>query len=150
MKMLVRVTLLSILTATCLGIALADKPGNHPHYLHSLSDLRHARGLLNHLAANEHRDELESNAIAKIDAAINTIKAAAIDDGKNRNDHPPIDAQLTRSDRFKKALELLDAAHHDVSLEEDEASSQGLQGKVIANVDQAHRIVEKLQAKYNK
>ena len=116
MKMLVRLTLLSILTATCVGVALADKPGDHPHYLHALSDLRHARGYLDKLAMNEHRDELESNAIAKIDAAIRTIKAASIDDGKNLNDHPPIDAHITRSDRYKKALELLDAAHHDVTI----------------------------------
>jgi hypothetical protein len=150
MKMLVRLTLLSILTATCVGVALADKPGDHPHYLHALSDLRHARGYLDKLAMNEHRDELESNAIAKIDAAIRTIKAASIDDGKNLNDHPPIDAHITRSDRYKKALELLDAAHHDVTMEEDTAKSQGLQGRVIADVDEAHRIVEKLQARYNK
>ena len=150
MKTLVRLTLLSILTATCVGMAFADKPGRHPHYLHSLSDLRHARGYLDKLAANEHRDELEQQAINKIDAAIRKIKAASIDDGKDLNDHPPIDAHLTRGDRYRKALELLDAAHHDVSLEEDDSKSQCLQGRIIADVDQAHRIVEKLQSRYNK
>jgi hypothetical protein len=35
-------------------------------------------------------------------------------------------------------------------MEEDTAKSQGLQGRVIADVDEAHRIVEKLQARYNK
>jgi hypothetical protein len=91
MKTLIRLTLLSALVATCVGIASADNPGRHPHYLHALSDLRYGRALLNKLAMNEHRDELESQAIGKIDAAIKTIKAASIDDGKNLNDHPPID-----------------------------------------------------------
>src|SRR5271157_1703026 len=150
MKILIRLTLLSILVATCVGVASADKPGRHPHYLHALSDLRYARGLLDKLAMNEHRDELESQAIGKIDAAIKTIKAASIDDGKNLNDHPPIDAKLTRSDRYKQALELLDSAHHDVTLGGDTPKSQGLQGRVIADVDEAHRIVEKLQKRYNK
>jgi hypothetical protein len=143
-------TLLSFLIATFVGIAFADKPGRHPHYLHSLSDLRYARRLLNHLAATEKRDAEEAQAIGKIDAAINTIKKASIDDGKNLNAHPPIDAHLTRGERYRKALELLDAAHKDVTMEEDTAESQGLQGRVIADVDEAHRIVEKLQAKYNK
>ena len=38
----------------------------------------------------------------------------------------------------------------DVTMEEDDAQSQGLQGRSIAHVDEAHRIVEKLQVRYNK
>jgi hypothetical protein len=147
--MLIRLTLLSILTATFAGMALADKPGHHPHYLHSLSDLRYARALLDKLAMNEHRDELEQQAIGKIDDAINEIKRASIDDGKNLNDHSPIDAHLKRGERFRKTLELLDAVHRDVTMEEDDPQSQGLQGRIIAHVDEAHRIVEKLQERYN-
>jgi hypothetical protein len=150
MKILIRFILLSVLTATFVGMAFADNPGRHPHYLHALSDLRYARALLDKLAMNEHRDLWESKAIEKIDAAIRTTKEAAIDDGKNLNDHPPIDTHLKRGERYRKALELLDAAHRDVTMEEDTAKSQGLQGRVIADVDEAHRIVEKLQAMYNK
>ncbi|MGA2982189.1 MAG: hypothetical protein ABSG32_00145 [Terriglobia bacterium] len=150
MKILIRLTLLSILTATFAGMALADKPGHHPHYLHALSDLRHARGYLNHLAANEKRDDEELHAIRKIDDAINEIKRASIDDGKDLNDHPPIDTHLKRGERFRKALELLDSAHRDVTMEEDDPQSQGLQGRIIAHVDEAHRIVERLQERYNK
>jgi hypothetical protein len=150
MKILIRMTLLSFLVATCMSVAFADKPGHHPRYLHALSDLRHARACLDKLAMNEQRDELEQRAIEKIDDAINEIKRASIDDGKNLNDHPPIDTHLRRGDRYRKALELLDAAHRDVSLEEDDPQSQGLQGRIIAHIDQAHRIVEKLQERYNK
>ena len=150
MKTLIRLTLLGIFVATCLGVASAAMPVEHPHYLHSLSDLRHARALLDKLAMNEHRDELEQQAIERIDAAIKTIKEASIDDHKNLNDHPPIDAHLTRSDRYKRALELLDAAHRDVTMEEDNPNSQGLQGRVIAEIDKAHHLVERLQERYNK
>jgi len=148
MKTFIRITLLSLLVATCASVAYADKPGRHPHYLHALSDLRHARACLDKLAMNEHRDEMEEHAIRKIDDAIREIKHASIDDGKNLNDHPPIDTHLKRGDRYRKALELLDAAHRDVTMEEDNPQSQGLQGRVIAHVDEAHRIVERLQEKY--
>jgi tetratricopeptide (TPR) repeat protein len=148
MKTVIRLTLLSLLIATCVGMAFADKPGRHPHYLHALSDLRHARALLDQLAGSEKRDAEEERAIRKIDDAINEIKRASIDDGKDLNDHPPIDAKLKRAGRYHKALELLDAAHKDVTMEEDDAKSQGLQGRVIAHVDEAHRIVEKLADKF--
>jgi hypothetical protein len=132
------------------GGEASSAPGDHPHYLHALSDLRYARALLDKLAMNEQRDELEQQAIDRINSAINGIKQASSEDNKDLKDHPPIDAHLTRSDRYRKALELLDRAHHDVTLEEDNASAQGLQGHIIDELDKAHRIVEKLQEKYNK
>jgi hypothetical protein len=150
MKILIQLTLLSFLTTTFAGMALAGAPVEHPHYLHALSDLRAARAHLDKLAMNEHRDELEQKAIDHIDAAIRTIKEASIDDHKNLNDHPPVDAHITRSDRYRKALELLDSAHRDVTMEEDTAKSQGLQGRVIEEVDKAHHLVEELQKRYNK
>ena len=148
MKTFIRITLLSLLVATCASVAYADKPGRHPHYLHALSDLRHARACLDKLAMNEHRDEMEEHAIRKIDDAIREIKHASIDDGKNLNDHPPIDTHLMRGERYRKALELLDAAHRDVTMEEDNPQAQGLQGRVIAHIDEAHRIVERLQERF--
>jgi hypothetical protein len=150
MKTLIRTILLTSLVATCVSGAFGDKPGRHPRYLHALSDLRHARAHLETLAANEQRDEMERHAIRKIDDAINEIKRAAIDDGKNINDHPPIDTRLMRGDRFRKALELLDAARRDVSMEEDDPQSQGLRGRVIAHIDEARRIVERLDEKYRR
>ena len=150
MKIFIRFMLLTLCIGTWVGVASADKPGRHPRYLHSLTDLRHARALLDKLAMNEQRDEMEARAIGKIDDAINEIKRAAIDDGKNLNDHPPIDTHLKRGDRYRKVLELLDAVHRDVTMEEDDPQSQGLQGRIIAHVDEAHRIVERLQARYNR
>jgi hypothetical protein len=149
MKTLVRLTLFSIFAVICSALVMADNPGRHPHYLHALSDLRHARAQLDKLAMNEQRDEMEQRAIEKIDDAINELKRASIDDGKDLNYHPPIDTHLKRGERYRKALELLDSAHRDVTMEEDDPRAQGLQGRIIAHIDQAHRIVEKLQARYN-
>ena len=42
------------------------------------------------LTAQEMRD-FEQRAIQEIDQAIQDIKRASIDDGKNLNDHPPVD-----------------------------------------------------------
>lgn len=148
MKTLIRLTLLGLLIPTCVGMAFADNPGHHPHYLHALSDLRHARAHLEYLAATERRDAEEEHAIRKIDEAINAIKMASIDDGKNLNDHPPIDTHLKRGGRYRKALELLDAAHRDVTKEEDDPRARGLQGRIIADIDEAHRIVEHLAGRY--
>jgi hypothetical protein len=35
-------------------------------------------------------------------------------------------------------------------MEEDNPGAQGLQGRIIAHLDEAHRIVERLQARYNR
>ena len=148
MKVFVRVILLSLLVSTCAAVAFADKPGRHPRYLHALSDLRHARAHLEFLAGSEKRDAEEERAIKEIDEAINVIKRASIDDGKDLNDHPPIDAHLKRTGRYHRALELLDSAHKDATMEEDNPQSQGLQGRVIEHIDKAHRAVERLIDKY--
>jgi hypothetical protein len=120
----------------------ADTPGRHPAYLHALSDLRDARAHLQHLASEPVIDQ-EIRAIDEIDKAIGEIKRAAIEDGKNIQDHVSIDAHLSRSGRFHKALELLDKARRDASGEEDQPDTQGLQLRVIMHIDEAHHAVER-------
>jgi hypothetical protein len=68
--------------------------------------------------------------------------------GARRGTHA-IDAHLTRSDHYRKVLELLDRAHHDISMEGDNATPQGPQGHIIDELDRAHQTVAKLQEKYN-
>jgi len=120
----------------------ADTPGRHPAYLHALSDLRDARAHLQHLASEQVIDQ-EIRAIDEIDKAIGEIKRAAIEDGKNIEDHVPIDSHLPRAGRFHKALELLDKARRDASGEEDQPATQGLQLRVIMHIDEAHHAVER-------
>ena len=121
--------------------AWADNPGRHPAYLHALTDLRDARAHLEHLSS-EAVDLEEQHAIDNIDKAINEIKRAAIMDGKDVQDHMPVDAHLQRTGRFHKALELLDKAKRDVSGEEDQPDTQGLQFRVVQHIDDARRSVQ--------
>ena len=117
-------------------------PGPHPAYLHALSDLRAARHYLNDGWAWEAVRRDDNAAIREIDAAIREIKMAAIDDGKGVNDPFPIDRQLAPHDRFRKANELLAAAHTDLAKAEDVPQSRGLRDRAIGHVDTAHHIVD--------
>lgn len=117
-------------------------PGPHPAYLHALSDLRAARHYLHDGWAwgpVRHEDE---EAIREIDAAIDEIKRAAIDDGKGLNDPFTIDTGLSPHGRFHKANELLWKAHNDLARAEDVPESRGLRNRAIVHVDRAHDIVD--------
>jgi tetratricopeptide (TPR) repeat protein len=117
-------------------------PGpDHPAYLHALADLRDARAHLQRPDGGELRDQ-EKKAVHEIDDAINEIKKASIDDGKDLNDHPPIDANLDWRGRLHKSLELVNKAHNDVAREEDNAFAQGLQQRALDHIDKAHRHIE--------
>jgi hypothetical protein len=119
--------------------AAADTPGAHPAYLHALTDLRHARAHLNVNTPNARVDADETLAIGEIDAAIREIQDAAIDDGKNLNDHPPVDEHWTRSDRLRRAMELLDGAHHDIDQHESDGYARGLKKRALHHIDEARR-----------
>jgi hypothetical protein len=114
----------------------------HPSYLHALSDLRNARWNLERRGGDPQMKWDEHHAVDSIDRALNDIKKAAIDDGKNLQDHPPIDAQEPRAGRLHKALTALQAARNDVSQEEDNAFAGGLRARGIKNIDEAIHLVE--------
>jgi len=144
MKSLRRWAVLLFAIVASATITFADTPGPHPAYLHALSDLRDARAHLDRLTPSDRLDNEEEHAIREIDAAINEIKRASIDDGKDLHDHPPIDAHLTRTGRYHKALELLDRAHHDIAEKEDDKFAHGLRHRALEHIDEAHRIVDHL------
>jgi hypothetical protein len=121
--------------------AAEPAPREHPAYLHALTDLRHARAHLQHPDGGQ-LGEQESIAIREIDIAIAEIKKAAIDDGKNLNDHPGVDDHLDWPGRLHRAAELLKKAHGDVAEEEDNAFAQGLQHRALEHIDKAHHHVE--------
>ena len=121
--------------------ALPVPSPDHPAYLHALADLRHARAHLQRPDGGELRDQ-EKKAIHEIDDAINEIKKASIDDGKDLNDHPPVDAKLDWHGRLHRALELVNKAHNDVAREEDNAFAQGLQQRALDHIDKAHHHID--------
>jgi tetratricopeptide (TPR) repeat protein len=128
--------------ALCAVSVAAPAPApEHPAYLHALSDLRDARAHLQRPDGGELRDQ-EKKAVGEIDAAINEIKKASIDDGKDLNDHVAVDAHLDWRGRLHKALDLVNKAHNDVAQEEDNRFAQGLQQRALDHIDKAHRHVE--------
>jgi tetratricopeptide (TPR) repeat protein len=139
-----RIAALLVLIPALALLSRADDPGRHPAYLHALTDLRHARAHLERLSPSDRVDNEEEHAIREIDAAINEIKQAAIDDGKNLNDHPGVDAHLGHKGRYHRALELLDKAHHDIAEREDDGYAHGLKHRALEHIDEAHRIVDRL------
>ncbi|MBV8603003.1 MAG: hypothetical protein JO359_15685 [Candidatus Eremiobacteraeota bacterium] len=125
----------SLVAASATAVS-ADTPGEHGHYLHALSDLRYARALLFRPDEPNVKWE-ERRAIVEIDQAIGECRRAAIDDGKNLADHPPVDANLSHADRLRRALRSLDAAHRDLAYEEDNAAAWGWRARAIGDIHDA-------------
>ena len=123
------------------AFAAADTPGAHPAHLHALTDLRHARAHLSEQTPNWKVDADEQRAVDAIDAAIRDIKEAAIDDGKNLNDHPPVDEQWGRADRLRRAMELLNGAHDDIDQHESDGWARGLKRRALRDIEEARKAV---------
>jgi len=117
--------------------AQADLPGKHPYYLHALSDLRSARWMLEHRPGGAAVSAEEDVAVTEIDKAINEIKRAAADDGKNLGDHPAVDVPPDSPGRLHRALELLRKVHGDVAREEDDPYARGLRDRAVGHIDAA-------------
>jgi hypothetical protein len=124
-------------------LANADTPGKHPYYLHALTDLRTARWMLEHRPGDAAVSGQEDIAIGEIDAAIGEIKRAAIDDGKNVNDHPAADVPGDHPGHLHKALELLRKVHSDVAREEDDPQIRGLRDRAVGHIDGAIHATER-------
>jgi len=124
------------------GLAFLLKPvqinaAEHPAYLHALSDLRGARWLIDHRPGNWQQNFSEKEAVAQIDLAIDVIKKASIDDGKNLNDHPPVDEKPDRAGRLQSAADFLEKARADVNQEEDNTFANGLKDQSFRHISQA-------------
>jgi hypothetical protein len=123
--------------------ANADLPGKHPAYLHAFTDLRTARWMLEHRPGDAAVSGQEDVAITEIDAAIDEIKDAAIDGGKDIHYHPNVDVPHDRPGRLHKALELLRKVHSDVAREEDDPMTPGLRDRATGHIDAAIDATEK-------
>jgi hypothetical protein len=122
--------------------APAQVPGPHPHYMRAIRDLRLARAYLTEGWAWEAVRQQDNQAVAEIDQAIREIKMAAIFDGKDLSDHAPLEANLSWRDRFRRANDLIGAAHDDLVQAEDVPESRGLRDRALIHVDRAHTFVD--------
>jgi hypothetical protein len=122
-------------------------PGPHPGYLHSLTDLRAARWFLYHQPGDSAVAGEEDVAITEIDAAINEIKRASIDDHKDLNDHPHVDIKEHGS-RLLKAIETLHKAHGDIDQEEDNPDVRELRHRALEHIDKAIHAADEAHTKW--
>jgi hypothetical protein len=134
-----------ISVAAVVGIANASYAGffgDHPKYLHALSDMRYARALIQKPDARNVVED-ERRATGELDAAINEVMEAAKEDWKPTLDHPPIDASMDRPGRFHEALKVLNKAQADLSKEEDNPAARGLRNRAINHIQAARDFVNK-------
>jgi hypothetical protein len=132
-----RVIVISAFALLAGCVVAAPPPARHPAYLHALSDLRAARWLIEHRPGDWAQTSDEVEAVRQIDAGINDIKKAAINDGKNLNDHPPLDEQPDHRGRIRQALQFLNKARGDIAHEEDNAYASGLRDRALGHIDAA-------------
>ncbi|MBV8621788.1 MAG: hypothetical protein JOY84_23205 [Curvibacter sp.] len=140
---------LASLLSACAVQAPAPQPAphvqyheDHPAYLHALSDLRAARWLIAHRPGDVRVSVDEDAALSGINQAIGEIKRAAIDDGKNIDDHPPIDEHLDHRGRLHRARELLQKSRNDIAREEDNGAVRGLRDRSLHHIDEALRATD--------
>jgi len=136
----------ALLAVGCQTAVVRVQPARHPAYLHALADLRQARANLERRGGGFDLRWDEQTAIQQIDAAIREIKNAAIDDGKNLQNHPPIDTMIDYPGRLHRALELLHKAVRDCQEEEDNSFARGLQARAIGHVREAIRLTDQALA----
>ena len=86
-------------------------------------------------------DEIE--AVHQIDAAINEIKKASIDDGKDLQYHPAVDEHPDHGGRLHDAIDFLKKARQDISHDEDNQFAQGLQMRAYDHIDHALNAVHR-------
>src|ERR1700759_5079755 len=132
MKYLAKTVFPAVLFALFLALSPSNAAaqGRHPAYLHALSDLRAARAHLERPDHGELRHE-EKEAIHQINEAIDEIKKAAVEDGKDVDDHVNVDARMDWPGRLHRAMELLNKAHQDIEHQEDNQFAQGLQQRAF-------------------
>jgi hypothetical protein len=138
-----------VASAAPLGASAQVLPGQHPAYLHALTDLRTARWLLEHQPGDVKVYGDEDVAISEVDATINDIKHASIDDGKDLHDHPTVDVHEHGS-RLLRSIESLKKARADISGEEDNPETRELRHRSVEHLDHAIRAAEHAHAAWLK
>jgi len=110
--------------------------GRHPRYLHARTDLRTAQAFARVREEPNVTRHLEA-AANEIEAAIRELDRAAAFDARDLIDHPPIDANLARRDRFSKILALLRSARADIAMEEDNPRAREWRNIAFRHIDEA-------------
>ena len=121
------------------GMALAKQ--KHPGYSRTMDDLRLARALLqrtNEAQTLDGSQDEVSLSISNIDGAMEEINKEIGAGRKKQRALPRIDTRMPWADRLSSSLRLIEMAQQDCSKEKDNAGDQGLQARVLNQLDQAY------------
>lgn len=133
---------------TVVGIAMgagrveAQVPGA-PAYLHAIYDMRLARAYLK----SDTRPEFEPqkhHAVLELIEAINEIKSASIDDGKDPDFVPPTNPQGLAAGPFHEALRLLRKAHDECNSGVDLPNASDMKQRALSHIDEAARTIDRM------
>src|SRR5580658_7986265 len=128
-----------------LGMFAAATPAQaqEPHYLHALSDLRTARDYIQFDRGQFNGER--RHAVDEINKAIEEIKHAAWDDGKNTNFAPPAQGVTSGWAPMHQAIHWLAAAKGDVAQGVDTPQHTGLRDRALFHITEALRITNALR-----
>lgn len=129
-------TLLLLLPAT-------PAKAQFPAYLHAISDLRTARAYLE-MDARPGGEHARRHAIDQINKAVDEMKKAAVDDGKNPWHTPPPQSGGNPGMPVHTAVRLLREARGDVDHGHDSPENRGLRERSIDHIDKALADLEPL------
>jgi len=118
------------------AITSINAQGRHPHYLQARSDLRRAQFLLR-VPEEPNVEHHMRDADHILDFAIREIDGAAVLDGKDLQDHPPVDTKIERRGRFRRIVELLRSARADLGREEDRGVAIVWRNAAVHYIDEA-------------
>jgi type VI protein secretion system component VasF len=141
-------TVKSLMAAVCALMALAffatatPATAQEPHYLQALSDLRTAR---DYIQFDQGRFKGgRRHAVDEINKAIEEIKHAAWDDGKNTQFAPPAQGVTTGWAPLRQAAKWLHQAKGHVAEGVDTPQNAGLRDRAMLHVDEAQRTIYSL------
>ncbi len=134
----------TVVLALCTAAPAPAQPGPHPHYQRALLQLRIMRAYLDRATPSERLDNEQVAAMSEIDSAMGEIRRASIVDGHDPHWHPPIDAQLRRGDRFRRARSAGETAFNEINRVEDNNFANGLKQRALEHIVRANRIVDHL------
>jgi hypothetical protein len=130
-------TVVLFMTAGACKTTVKVSNSEHPYYIHALADLRGARWMIEHRPGNWAQTNDEIEAVRHIDAAIGEIKKAAIDDGKDIDEHLAVDEPNEHNGRLHVSVDYLKKARQDISRDEDNQFARGLQARAYNHIDAA-------------
>jgi hypothetical protein len=141
---------LKIFSRVLFGLALVaslsvepSASAQEPHYLHALSDLRTARDYIQ-FDHNAPGGDVRHHAVEEINKAIEEIKHAAWDDGKNTQFAPPAQGVTSGWAPLHQAENWMQRAKGDVEKGIDPPQNTGLRERAIGHITEAQRHIHRL------